>query len=463
MTEPGIYYRCNLRDPDRRTLVFVHGVSGSSSAWQAYERHFELRYNVVSYDVRGHGRSRKYPRLADYAIGHFIDDLTILLDHLGISKCVIVGHSFAAVWLLEFLRVSEARVEGAALLSPDYDVGRSRKAKILDSLLRPIGLLDCLPYRPRLGRHIDYARYPMSGDWNARRMLADIRNTTLRVYLYCSRSIFAIKAESFLPAIQMPVLLVHGDRDSIFPVENSRYMARRIPRARVVVVEGADHILVLNHPDAVSRALEEFLHDTDSRVSHSPSRPEAETKKREAGQQTTGERELDATEGRRDDPDRATKVVAGRKQHSILDGCDPNDIPNKRLDGHRHETGDDEKQRGETPRHLADEHRLPAVDAPQPADALDVRCVHMQAPKECRADSSGAGSSTEVVVRAINRHIFRHEQSTSNQGIEIAERGECPDGKCDHRSFDDRQRDRDPVAIPNERGDERRRIHPQEL
>jgi pimeloyl-ACP methyl ester carboxylesterase len=452
LTGRGIYYRCNVRDQGRRTLVFVHGVSGSSSAWRAYEGQFEHRYNLVSYDLRGHGRSRKYARLADYAVEHFVDDLTILLDHLAIQQCVIVGHSFAAVWLLEFLRVSAARVEAIALLSPDYDVGRSRKAKILGALLRPVGLLDYLPYRPRNGGHVDYTRYPMSGDWNARRMLADIRNTTLRVYLYCSRSIYTVKAESFLPRIGVPVLLVHGDRDSIFPVENSRSMACRIPRARVVVLEGADHILVLNHPDAVTRALDEFLRETDSRTSPSPSGPETHTNIRESNQHDGGERELDAAKRRRDGLDRATKIVARREQHRILESRDPNHVPNEPVDRNRDDAGDDEKQRRQTPRHLADEHRLPAVTTPPIPDAFDVRFADTETPKQCRAQLAGAGPSAEHVVGAIDRDVFHDEEATRDQRVEIAERGERPDGKGGHRSFNDRQWDRNPVAIPEERG-----------
>jgi pimeloyl-ACP methyl ester carboxylesterase len=452
LTTRGIYYRCNVRDPSRRTLVFVHGVSGSSSAWQAYERHFEREYNVVSYDLRGHGRSRKYARLGDYAIEHFIEDLTVLLDHLDIQQCVIVAHSFAAVWLLEFLRASEARLEAAALLSPDYDVGRSPGGKVLGALLRPIGLFEYLPYRPRLGRHIDYARYPMSGDWNVRRMLADIRNTTLRVYLYCSRSIYAVKAESFLSAIRVPVLLMHGDQDSIFPVENSLYMARQIPHGRLVVVKGADHILVLNHPDVVCRALEGLLHDTDSRTSRSPFGPEAQSDICETDEQCAGQRELDNAEDRRDGSHRAAKVVASREQQPILDGRDPSDVANKRVDGNSHDTGDDEKQRRQPPRHLADEHRPPAAKVPQPPDALDVRLTHTETSKQSRADLARAGPSAEVEVCAVNHHVLRHEEPTGGEWVEIAERGKRPDSKRDHGAFNDRERDRDPITIPEERG-----------
>ena len=92
-------------------------------------------------------------------------------------------------------------------------------------------------------------------------MAADIANTTWRVYLYCSRQIYTVHAGSLLKSIRVPVLLVHGRRDSIFPVENALHMAAQIPHARLVVLEEADHIIVLNHPDAVGGAIEQFLED----------------------------------------------------------------------------------------------------------------------------------------------------------------------------------------------------------
>jgi len=257
--DKGIYYRTNVFVPGRRTLVFVHGVSGSSSAWRPYETRFQHRYNLLTYDIRGHGKSKKYPRCRDYAIPHFVEDLNALLGHLAINTCVLISHSFAVLIALEFLREHQASVEGVVLLSGEFDVGRHVPAKVLKKLLAPVAMLERLPFRPREGRHIDYARYPNSGDWNLPRMLADIGNTTWRVYWYCTKEAYAVHAEILLTNIRVPVLLVHGKKDSIFSVQNSLFMARRIPRADVVVLDDADHILVLNQPREVGDAIESFV------------------------------------------------------------------------------------------------------------------------------------------------------------------------------------------------------------
>lgn len=257
--ERGIHYRMNAFVPGRQTLVFVHGVSGSSSAWKPYEARFESRYNLLTYDLRGHGQSMKYPRCRDYAISHFVEDLHALLESLAIDHCVLISHSFAVLIALEFLRVHQACLQGAVLLSAEFDVGRHMPARVLKTLLAPVSVLERLPFHPRAGRHIDYARYPDSGDWNIPRMLADVGNTTWRVYLYCTKEAYAVHAEALLTSIRVPVLLVHGKKDTIFSVRNSSYMATRIPTADLVVLDDADHILVLNRPGEVGDAIESFV------------------------------------------------------------------------------------------------------------------------------------------------------------------------------------------------------------
>jgi pimeloyl-ACP methyl ester carboxylesterase len=61
-----------------------------------------------------------------------------------------------------------------------------------------------------------------------------------------------------LPAIKVPTLVVLGDRDDPFVVP-SRYMAGKIPGARLVVIEGAGHAVNLDRREAFNRALRTFL------------------------------------------------------------------------------------------------------------------------------------------------------------------------------------------------------------
>lgn len=255
----GIYYRTTDILPDRRTILFIHGLSGSSSAWMPYEDHFKERYNIASFDLRGHGRSKKYPRYKDYHFSRFVEDMRTLLDHLGISEVIMISHSFGSLIGLEFLKEYPHRISKAALLSPNFAVKRRPISRVIYPFFNIAHYFEAFPRTTRVGKHIDYSRYPMSGDWNIPRMMADIKNTGLDIYLYCSKQSYHFDHEAHLEKIHIPVLLIHGKKDTIFPFENATIMAKKIPEARLMLIDKADHILVLNHFDAITNELDPFL------------------------------------------------------------------------------------------------------------------------------------------------------------------------------------------------------------
>lgn len=260
--ERGLYYRINTFKFDRQTIVFVHGLSGSSSAWRQYEDFFEPRYNVVTFDLRGHGKSVRFPDRSAYALQHFVDDIQALLDHLQISKCVMVSHSFGSLIAIDFVLSHQERLLGAVFLSPNVAVSRRWSARLVRPFVRAAGLLlGLFPWPVRPGGHIDYIRYQGTGDWNLRRTWADVYNTGLRVYLYCTYHAYAFDRKEVLSQITIPVLIMHGKNDTIFPVENARIAAKLIPHATLVLIDHADHILVLNHFSEVSQAIQNFLTD----------------------------------------------------------------------------------------------------------------------------------------------------------------------------------------------------------
>jgi pimeloyl-ACP methyl ester carboxylesterase len=356
------YYRTNDLRAGRDTLVFVHGVSGSCSAWREYESRFEDHYNVLTYDLRGHGRSKKYGRSSDYTIRCFVDDLNALLDHLGIETCVLISHSFAVLIALEYLRAHPSRIGRAVFLSGDFDVGRRWHARLLRSALVPLGLFDFMESRIRPGTHIDYRRFPQTGDWNLWRMRADIANTTWRVYLSCTKAAYGVHAETLLPQICIPVLLVHGKKDTIFPVESSVYMAARLPRAELVLLEDANHILVLNRPREVGDAIERFLSREQL-----PAQAAAHVhENRQRGEV------LHEGERRRHGPECRAKGVPESQQDGILQQCDPDGQAEEGDRRQPDQAGPGEHGRRQAPRELADEHRAPSAPMPEQSHALDL-------------------------------------------------------------------------------------------
>ena len=260
LEERHIYYRTNEFRQNVPTLVFVHGLSGSSSAWTAYEKLFAKDYNIVTFDLRGHGKSGKHASYDDYALSHFVNDLRALLDHLNIQKCTLISHSFATLIALEFVLFDQDRIDGVVFLSPNFSIRQRALSASIAPFVLLITLLDkVVPGTLKPGKHVDYTKYPNTGDWNIPRMIADVGNTTLLVYLYCTKHSCRFERMGRLSEIKVPVLIMHGRKDTIFPVKNSIVIADRIPGAQLIIIERTDHILVLNNFKEVSAAIGEFL------------------------------------------------------------------------------------------------------------------------------------------------------------------------------------------------------------
>lgn len=255
-----IYYRINEFRPERQTIVFVHGLSGSSSAWLPYEEELRSSFNILSFDLRGHGKSEKPLSYDDYKIEEFAEDLHELTEYLNIKKFVLVSHSFGCFITLAFLKKHQDKVSKVIFLSPTSSVGKMRSAKMIAPFLSAaVSLLKRFSFSDKPGNHVDYSRFLNSGDWNIPRMIADVGNTSLHVYLYSTRQSYDFDGDDFLSEIRIPALIVHGKKDTIIAAEYGALMASKIANARLVLLDNADHILVLNQAGEVLKEIKDFV------------------------------------------------------------------------------------------------------------------------------------------------------------------------------------------------------------
>ncbi len=259
-TSGGLYYRTNRFEAGKRTLVFVHGLSGSSSAWKEYEERFESRYNILTFDLRGHGASVKPASYGDYEIGKFVGDLKNLTDFLHIDKFVLISHSFGAAAALEFLLAFPEKVGAAVFLAPDFNTRKILFVRILFPFVGwCTGILGLFPFLKRVGGHLDYARYKNTGDWNVRRIFADVSNTGLHAYFYCLKQLYGFNRENRLEEIHVPTLIIHGTKDSMVPYQHSVEATKKIAGAKLIILQNANHILILNNFPEVAQAIGDFI------------------------------------------------------------------------------------------------------------------------------------------------------------------------------------------------------------
>ena len=64
----------------------------------------ENKYNILTYDIRGHGMSKKYPNYSDYEVKNFVNDFHDLITYLKIKKFILLSSSFATLITREYIK-----------------------------------------------------------------------------------------------------------------------------------------------------------------------------------------------------------------------------------------------------------------------------------------------------------------------------------------------------------------------
>jgi pimeloyl-ACP methyl ester carboxylesterase len=264
---PGRWVNLQLhpgREQAATAVFLVHGVGGNCRQWrEQWPALTAAGYRVVAWDFPGHGRSPEHRRrdnyLGAYSGPSLVEDILALLRSLGSERNILVGHSYGARLILAVLQRLQARgrlalVERAVLLGvPAVD------APLSSGLFRylPVFLLERL--RPRL--EADFARLAWHPD-SAAELIRQEQTTASGNALHVIKALVNQAARlqpAHLPELQLPILILAGERDGLTPLAGAQALLALLPRGALRVVPGSGHQIMLEQPAETNRHLLDFL------------------------------------------------------------------------------------------------------------------------------------------------------------------------------------------------------------
>lgn len=161
------------RGAARGLFILVHGAASNASRWEEFVEKTSLSedWDILRFDLRGHGASTTR---APATLERHADDIARLMDLVGRSRAVILGHSLGAAAAMEFARTRPERVEGLVLLDPllsnclTSKAAAMRRKRWMPALLEKIGAA-----ARALGCERTLPPYSLrTGDERAREMIA---------------------------------------------------------------------------------------------------------------------------------------------------------------------------------------------------------------------------------------------------------------------------------------------------
>ena len=242
----GIYYTsAGPGDPALPPILLIHGAGGSRLDWPGALRRIPGR-QVLTVDLPGHGKSTGPGReqIADYAA-----DVAGLLAGLAIPRVVVVGHSMGGAVTLRLALSYPDRVAGLVLL------GSGARLRVHPDILKLV-VSDPASTTAFIVAQ-EYASGTAQASLDRGQRLLQAVDPTVIYGDYSACDHFDVMAE--LGQIAAPTLVIVGAEDRFTPVKYGEYLARNIPRAQLLVIERAGHMVMLEQPEVVSKAVQEWL------------------------------------------------------------------------------------------------------------------------------------------------------------------------------------------------------------
>jgi pimeloyl-ACP methyl ester carboxylesterase len=198
--------------------------------------------------------------IENYRFERISKDIAELISELKISSTILVGHSLGGMIAMYLAGTKPSLLTGLVLMETNYQLSLPLLPKDVNQKLSKVfaSLAYLFPNeQPR--EHDDYDNYENTGDWDLRRIASDISGTSLRNYLIACSKVAAFDATKLLSSIKVPTIVIAGEKDTLFPLKNTKDLANQIEKAEFVVMPEANHLVTLNDPANLSKIITEFV------------------------------------------------------------------------------------------------------------------------------------------------------------------------------------------------------------
>jgi pimeloyl-ACP methyl ester carboxylesterase len=247
-----------------RSIVLVHGIGDGPVDFAPHIEWLARSYHVIAFDLPGFGRSDKTNAL--YSPTNYASFVKYVTDRFVRRPFVLVGHSMGAVVSMRYAALYAADVKQLVLIDAP---GVLHRYVVASQVLGRMGF-DFLPsFMDPLERFAQVAHKVLRRmEVNAFEPDVKLTDAAWRdTYLGGDPSRIASMALALenlsreLPALPMETLVIWGKNDSIAPLRTGRMLARVIPRARLIELDRAGHVPMIEEPERFRAALEKFLND----------------------------------------------------------------------------------------------------------------------------------------------------------------------------------------------------------
>jgi pimeloyl-ACP methyl ester carboxylesterase len=234
-------------DPERITLLFIHGAGSSGLFWEPQVKGLSKYANTVAVDLPGHGYSKKESgkdRIEDYA-----EVIKEFADNLNLNHIVVCGLSMGGAIVQQLLIDNRNSFKGGVL------IGTGARLRVMPEIFTTIE--SNYPEYIEMLKKVGFS--PKTDP-----------ETTVRIAEQTAKCNPAVTKNDFsacnefnvmnkLHVIDVPVLVVTGLDDLLTPPKYGEFLEKNIKKAYKAQIPDAGHLCPAEKPDAFNKAVIDFL------------------------------------------------------------------------------------------------------------------------------------------------------------------------------------------------------------
>jgi 3-oxoadipate enol-lactonase len=248
----NLYYKTTGQG---QPLVFIHGLGSSTRDWEIQVAEFCSAYQVITFDLRGHGKSDK--PAGPFSMEMFAADTAGLLKALGVGPAHIVGLSLGGGVAFQLAVDSPAMLRTLTIVNsaPEMIV-RSLSDRV--AIWQRLAIVRLLGLR-KMGEVLGNRLFIEPEQAELRQIFAARwAENDRRAYLAALRAMIGWSVSERLGSITCPTLVLAADEDYTPASAKEEYTAQ-IPHAQLVIISDSRHATPVERPQQFNAALREFL------------------------------------------------------------------------------------------------------------------------------------------------------------------------------------------------------------
>jgi len=236
-------------------LLLIHGLGSSVRDWQEQVPFFAEQFQVITVDVRGHGRSTKPP--GPYSVPKFTEDIVKLLQSLHVGPVHVIGLSMGGMIAFQMGVSWPQMVRSLVIVNSGPElVVRSIADQFMvwqrQLIVRLLGMR-------KMGEVLSTRLFPKPEQEVLRQLLIERwAENDGRAYRDTMKALVGWSVADQIGDIQCPMLVVASDQDYT-PVAEKEAYVQRIPNAELLVIEDARHALPMEKPGVFNTAVSAFI------------------------------------------------------------------------------------------------------------------------------------------------------------------------------------------------------------